>query len=411
MKISLSVAGFFGFATAASWPNGPFTTSGSSMIDASGNVVTYAGANWPGAADVMIPEGLQYQSVANIVAKLTEAGINVIRLTYAIELIDQIYENGGVDVSVSTALANALGETNGTIVFQKILEANPAFGEDITRLEVFDAIAAECAAKEIYVHLDNHISQGTWCCSTGDGNGWWGEEYFPVANWTRGLAYMANHAKSWTALTSMSLRNEPREPSDDSTLDLDTYNWEYWYTYVKQGAAAINDANQDPLIFLSGLDFDTYLTPVVEKTALTPGIEVFSFSDFPANKIVLELHNYANSVADCASLESSLLSAGFAALDTTNPDVNHFPVVLTEWGFAMNDNTTWQEPYTQCLAEWLPEQNAGWMIWVLAGSYYIRSGTQDYDETWGLLTHDWSAWRNPEYVSESFIPMVSATLS
>jgi len=25
------------------------------------------------------------------------------------------------------------------------------------------------------------------------------------------------------------------------------------------------------------------------------------------------------------------------------------------------------------------------MIWVLAGSYYIRSGTQDYDETWGML--------------------------
>jgi hypothetical protein len=25
----------------------------------------------------------------------------------------------------------------------------------------------------------------------------------------------------------------------------------------------------------------------------------------------------------------------------------------------------------------------GWMVWVLAGSYYIRSGTQDYDETYG----------------------------
>lgn len=84
----------------------------------------------------MIPEGLQYQSVANIVAKLTEAGVNVIRLTYAIELIDQIYENGGVDVPISTAFAEALGDTDGAAVFQEVLKANPSFSENITRLEV-----------------------------------------------------------------------------------------------------------------------------------------------------------------------------------------------------------------------------------------------------------------------------------
>lgn len=83
----------------------------------------------------------------------------------------------------------------------------------------------------------------------------------------------------------------------------------------------------------------------------------------------------------------------------------------TEWGFAMNDNTTWKLPYTACLAQWLPAQKAGWMLWALAGSYYIRSGTKDYDETWGLLTHDWSTWRNPTYVQQSFIPMVKATIS
>lgn len=125
-----------GFSAAASWPNGPFTTSGRDILDASGTVVTYAGANWPGAADVMIPEGLQFQSVASIVAKLKAAGMNVIRLTYAIELIDQIYENGGVDVPLSTAFVAALGETNGPAVFQQVLTANPSFSKNITRLEV-----------------------------------------------------------------------------------------------------------------------------------------------------------------------------------------------------------------------------------------------------------------------------------
>lgn len=125
-----------GLSTAASWPNGPFTTSGATILDASNNSIKYAGANWPGAADVMIPEGLQYQSVASIVAKLKEAGVNVIRLTYAIELIDQIYEHDGVDVPISTAFTEALGKTNGTVIYDRVLAANPSFAANITRLEV-----------------------------------------------------------------------------------------------------------------------------------------------------------------------------------------------------------------------------------------------------------------------------------
>lgn len=133
-----TLAGLLGLAglAAAAWPNAPLTTSGRDIIDSTGAVVTYAGVNWPGAADVMIPEGLQYQSVASIVAKLKEAGVNAIRLTYAIQMIDQIYENGGVDIPVSTAFTNALGAANGSAVFQEVLAANPSFSENVTRLEV-----------------------------------------------------------------------------------------------------------------------------------------------------------------------------------------------------------------------------------------------------------------------------------
>ncbi|KAI3395660.1 hypothetical protein diail_1026 [Diaporthe ilicicola] len=410
MKSLSALAGLMGaLAAAQSWPNKPFTASGRDILDASGNVVTFAGANWPGAADVMIPEGLQYQSVAYIVSKLKEINMNAVRLTYAIEMVDQIYENGGVDIPLSQAFTEALGEANGTAVFNQVLAANPDFGTDITRLEVLDAVAAELAANEIYIDLDNHMSQGAWCCNTDDGNSWWGDTYFSVANWTRGLAYMADHASSWTALASMSLRNEPRSPDDNSTLVSESYNWQTWYARVKEGAAAVSGANPEVLVVLSGLDFDTYLTPVVRGTALTPGTATFSRADFAAGKVVLELHNYANSVADCASLESSLYNDGFEALDTANTTVNHFPVLLTEWGFAQ-DGATYLEPYTQCLAEYLPAQKAGWMIWVLAGSYYIRSGGQDYDETWGLLTHDWSEWRDPAFVNSTLAPMVDATL-
>ncbi|KAK1760309.1 glycoside hydrolase superfamily [Echria macrotheca] len=394
----------------AAWPNTPHVTSGRWVKDATGTNITYAGTNWPGAADVMIPEGLQYQSIATIVTKIKSLGMNAIRLTYAIQMIDEIYSNGGKDVTLQKAFVQALGQTNGTRVLNQVLTKNPSFSASTTRLEVFDAVAAECAKQQIYILLDNHISKGMWCCSGDDGNSWWGDKYFDTGNWTRGLAYMANHAKSWTALTAMSLRNEPREPTNNAALSKSSYNWQGWYGFVKQGANAIHNANADVLIFLSGLSFDTTLTPVVQGTALTPGTAKFSLSDFPgyANKLVLELHNYETSTTSCSTLRGNLDRNGFNALSGTTPNV--FPVMLTEFGFQM-DATTWKNTYSTCLASYLPEKKAGWMIWVLAGSYYIRSGRQDYDENWGLLNHDWSAWRSPSYVNGALMTMVKNTLS
>lgn len=205
---------------------------------------------------------------------------------------------------------------------------------------------------------------------------------------------------------SMSLRNEPREPT--SAAAKSTYNWQSWYTYVRQGADAIHTANADVLIFLSGLGFDTTLTPVVQGTALTPGSGRFALSDFAgygADKLVLELHNYENSATSCSSLQGNLNGNGFSALAA-----NKFPVMLTEFGFQM-DASTWKGVYASCLASFLPAQKAGWFIWVLAGSYYIRSGTQDYEEGWGLLSHDWSTWRSPSYVNGQLLTMVKNTLA
>jgi hypothetical protein len=118
----------------SSWPHAPFTTSGRDIKNSLNNTVTYAGVNWPGAADVMIPEGLQYQSIATIVSKIKDLDMNVIRLTYAIEMIDDIYD--GVDSSLKTAFINALGEVNGTKVLEQVLSSNPTFTENTTRLEV-----------------------------------------------------------------------------------------------------------------------------------------------------------------------------------------------------------------------------------------------------------------------------------
>jgi hypothetical protein len=64
-----------------------------------------------------------------------------------------------------------------------------------------------------------------------------------------------------------------------------------------------------------------------------------------------------------------------------------------------------------CLEKYLADQQAGWMVWGLAGSYFIREGTQDGDEPWGLLTHDWSTWRSPEHINGSLVGLIQATVA
>jgi hypothetical protein len=158
-----------------SWPDTPFTASGRDILSASGQKVLYAGVNWPGAADTMLPEGLQYASIATIMGYVKDLGMNVIRLTYAIEMIDDIYEDGP-NQSLKGTLVQALGEVNGSNVLEQILEKNPSFTEETTRLEVCDAVAEEAAKQQIWVHLDNHVSKAIWCCGSADGNAWFGGE-------------------------------------------------------------------------------------------------------------------------------------------------------------------------------------------------------------------------------------------
>lgn len=121
---------------ASAFPALPFTTSGSSILGVDGANIAYAGVNWPGATEPMVPEGLQYQSISTIVSKIKELGMNVIRLTYATELVDQIFDHEMVDIPIMTAFNNALGMENGTTVFKQVLENNPSFNENTTRLQV-----------------------------------------------------------------------------------------------------------------------------------------------------------------------------------------------------------------------------------------------------------------------------------
>lgn len=227
----------------------------------------------------------------------------------------------------------------------------------------------------------------------------------------------STQGKQWPNLMSMSLYNELRPALSATNPEvLNNYTWAVWYDQVKTGTQAIHDANSDVLIFLSGLDGDTDLQPVVDGTPLTPNNTTFSLADFPGqeDKLVLELHSYdiLSPVTDCPSYDANLLEKGFSAAEAGGNATNRFPVVMTEWGFSNDDAVLWRNgTYATCVQRFLREvvPGAGWMVWVIAGSYYVRQGTQDYDESWGLLSRNWSEWRNPDFIEGGIKPLVSDT--
>lgn len=135
LSLLLAVIVFQSFVVYA-FPNVPFYADGRWIKDSTGAIFTYTGINWVGHLDAMVVEGLQYQSVSTIVSKIKSSGFNSIRLTWAVEMIDQIYENNGEDTPIKTSLITALGSDNGTQIFNDIVANNPSFDENTTRLQV-----------------------------------------------------------------------------------------------------------------------------------------------------------------------------------------------------------------------------------------------------------------------------------
>ncbi|OHE96043.1 endo-beta-1 [Colletotrichum orchidophilum] len=373
------------------------------IVDARNETVALVGVNWAGHERTMLPEGLQYQSVAHIVKRIAETGFNAVRLTFATEMVDDIVEKGG-DVDLKTTLQNALGPENGTAILKQILQNNPAFNESSKRLDVWDAVAAELGRQKIYVHLDNHVSKAGWCCTPYDGNGWFGDTNFNTSNWVRGLSYMAEHGKAsnWTTFTSMGLRNELRDPfSGDPPESLENTTWTTWKTRMVQGANAIHAANPDVLIFFGGRIFDFDISaPVQGRFGSEPGFN-FSIAEFPfKNKFVFEQHQYDQGLVDdaCTSYRDILAAFGSDVMTSgsngTNGTSNRAPLVMTEWGHDQSDESgAFKNKFRRCLMDFMVDRQISWMVWVMGGSYYTREGVQDKDEPWAILDHNWSAYR------------------
>lgn len=394
------------------WPFGPLSTSGRDIVNSRGERVKWAGVNWPLSLETMLPEGIEWRSVDGILDFMSDAGFNFIRMGYASQMVDDLYETNGADVTIYDSLSRVLGSENGRRVCNNIIKQNSQWNSRTTRFQVWSDIINKAAARKLYVHPDLHVGKASWCCSSKDGNAWIGDVNFPASNWIRAVMYIALFAKEHPNIVSMSLRNEPRS-SDLQNLD---FGWATLTGNFTQGADAIHSMNPGLLITWAGINYDSDLS-VLTTGSNYANIDFNLKAHAWSNKLIWELHRYGGE-NECDKFSAQLYRDGANALNIAKPRAcgsandcpnatNIAPVLISEFG---KDEDTPMSPSHDCLRDFLLKERISWVMWTLAGSYRIRSGKQDYDENWGLTNHNWSDWRNPGLIQSWWKPFINQTL-
>lgn len=160
------------------------------------------------------------------------------------------------------------------------------------------------------------------------------------------------------------------------------------FRYMQRGAEAVHSANPNVLVILSGLSFDNDLGYLSKKP-----VEL-TFQ----GKLVFELHWYAFSDGQawangnpnqvCGRVAGNVMRRAGFLLD------QGWPLFLSEFGLDQRGTNVNDNRYLGCMMGVAAELDLDWALWTLQGSYYIRQGVLAMDETYGLLTWDWSKPRN-----------------
>jgi endoglucanase len=205
-----------------------------------------------------------------------------------------------------------------------------------------------------------------------------------------GLQAMARWALDHPGIVAMSLRNEMRQIPVLNTVD-------DWYKYIAQAGSLVHATNPNVLVVvggtLGGMDLSHVRTRMLDTTGWV-GKHVWEFHAYSYSALFPRLFDWCWTVTgEYGWYDGFLLEQG---KDWTAP------LFLGEFGLGMADGsadgfTDSDSTYLGCLVDYMTNNDAEWSAWALQGSYYVRDGIVDYDEGFGLLTKDWSGWRNANF--------------
>ncbi|EPE03278.1 cellulase family protein [Ophiostoma piceae UAMH 11346] len=380
----------------------PLHASSRWILDDNNERVKFRCLNWAGHMEVNLPEGLHRRSIGDLADFIKDQGFNCVRLTYS---IDHALNPNVTVANTFTNAASAAGVplANMTAMYSAAVQKNPFMGHpNTTTSDVYGAVIDTLWDRGIMTLLDNHVSKASWCCDLTDGNGWWdtafgylpfNSQYFHTREWLQGLEAMAAWAHaSHPGVVAMSLRNELRQVPPQ-----DTNNGNDWYSLISEAGTLVHKTNPDVLVVVGGIDAATDLSTVrLNRMLNTTG--------WP-RKHVWEWHSYSFTITYPKFLPCATLTALYGAMAgfvLTQGKEYTAPLILSEFGVGQSGGSisgglnSDDSKYLSCLKGYMEGNDGDWALWAIQGSYYVRGGQTDYEETWGLLNHDWTALRNPQ---------------
>ncbi|KAF3332158.1 Endoglucanase [Carex littledalei] len=319
----------------------------------------------------MVAEGLSKQPIDAISKSIVSRGFNCVRLTYATFMLTN-KSLSSLTVKRSFELLNLTNALHGIGIH------NPSI-LNLTLIQAYQAVVSNLGENNIMVILDNHLTKPGWCCPQTDGNGFFGDIYFHPHVWIQGLKNMATLFHDASNVVGMSLRNELRGPRQ---------NVSKWYSYMQEGAEAIHAANPKVLVIFSGLDVDKDFRFLLSRQVN------LSFT----GKLVFEVHWYSFSDSDKWSTLSTNRACANTSVDLMRKSgfllEKEWPLFMSEWGVDNSGVVDNDNRYFGCVLAKAAELDLDWGLWALQGSYYLREGVVDHEETYGVLSSDWSTSQN-----------------
>ncbi|KAM7269222.1 hypothetical protein ACFE04_024719 [Oxalis oulophora] len=355
----------------------PLSTNSRWIVDENGNRVKLACVNWGAHLQPMTTEGLHRQPLDVITKKIVSMGFNCVRFTWPTYLMTN---DSMANVTVRSSFKRIGAEMDDAIA--GIQAFNPSI-IDLPIIEAFKAVLANLQQNNVMVILDNHLTVPGWCCSSSDGNGFFGDEFFDPNVWIEGWSRMATLSKNFSNVVGMSLRNELRGPKQNASV---------WYREMQRGAETVHAINPNALVILSGLKYDKTFSFLHDKWLN------ISFT----RKLVFEVHHYGvtdgqnwkNNSPDemCARTLNSMKWDSLFLID------KGYPLFFSEFGAPEAGDNINDNRFMNCFLSMLAEYDLDWNLWTLFGSYYIRQGTVDLEESYGLLNRNWSDIRNTSFL-------------
>lgn len=338
-------------------PKFPLRTSGRFIVRSDGRRVKFACVNWSGGDQKDgVVGGLQKRRASDIAITFKRMGFNCVRLPWSVWMV----------------------QTNPVVTSEQLLAANQDL-KGRTTLEIFDAVISALAAAEVMVVLDNHNSDGIWCCSVTDENGMWWNYRWSESAWMDAHTKLAGRYRTQPWVVASELRNEVRSSLVGSA------SWGMgsmfdWHAAATRAGNAILHRNPDLLIIVAGLHFNTDLSAVRSAP------------------VRLDVHNRVVYAAHCYSWSLTPAPADFAQMKTAFDSLWGYiatpghpytaPVFVTEFG-DYSDGRNMQSSWWPDFLRYLSEGDFDWAVWRGDGTESRSRKDINVPTEFGVLAPDW----------------------